>query len=65
MRFKLIDKTPSNAPKNIVITARIKRMIANVSFSIKIEALITIIPNTPVFVNIPDNKALAGAGATG
>ena len=63
--LKSIEKTASNAPKNIVTVPSKSINAPHLSSYIKILQAITKMPKIPVLVRIPDSNALAGAGATG
>ena len=65
VRFKSMEKTASSAPPNIVSTPIPSINFPQVSSCQNRLQLVTKIPKIPVLVKIPDNKAEAGAGATG
>ena len=59
------EKIARIPPNIIVITPNIRMTIPQYPLCKKIRDEITITPKIPVLVIIPDNNALAGAGATG
>ena len=64
-RFKSTENSANTAPRNMVIAPSVSRPSANQQSPRIRFAQMTIMPNTPDLVRIPDNRALAGAGATG
>jgi len=65
VRLRSSEKTARIPPSIIVITPNSRMTIPQYPLCKKIREEITITPKIPVFVIIPDNSALAGAGATG
>ena len=65
VRFKSTEKTASTAPSSIVIAAGISRRLPQPGTPSKSQQEMPITPKTPLFVRMPESRALAGAGATG
>ena len=65
VRFKFTENQASKAPKNMVIRPRQAMKNPHPLSAPKRPKDTTMMPNIPVFVRIPDSRALAGAGATG
>ena len=65
VRLRLTLNSASSAPRNIVTTPRNSSMLPQAASAKKRFIVTAIMPNTPVFVRIPESSALAGAGATG
>ena len=65
VRLRSTDSSASSAPRNMVIAESTSRPLPKASFPAMRREQITIMPNTPDLVRMPDKSAEAGAGATG
>ena len=65
VRFRFTENRAKRAPQNMVTVPRQAIPVPQSWSAPNILQEITMIPNTPALVRIPDSRALAGAGATG
>ena len=65
VRFRLPDRMASTAPSSMVITPSRKTRSPQGRLWVISRPVMTSMPKMPVLVSMPDNSALAGAGATG
>ena len=65
VRLRSTENSASSAPSSIVIVASASRALPKAALPGIMREHITISPNTPLLVSMPDSSAEAGAGATG
>ena len=65
VRFRSVESSASSAPRNMVTAANTSSALPKDALPGMMFAQMTISPNTPLLVRMPDSSAEAGAGATG